>query len=92
MHYWDLLVDADHFPDRDIPRCLDQAYAGRSVTVAVAHGEPGLHARLRALLGHFDPTRAAAGTIRGDLGAGSLTAALAEGRLGSVAKVDLGRE
>jgi nucleoside diphosphate kinase len=81
VHYWDLLVDADWFPDRDIPACLDEAYAGRKVTVALAHGEPGVHTRLRDLLGHYDPTKAATGTIRGDLGEDSLTAALAEKRL-----------
>ncbi|MFB6839756.1 nucleoside-diphosphate kinase [Streptomyces sp. NPDC056361] len=81
VHYWDLLVDADWFPDRDIPTCLEAEYAGRQVAVALAYGEPGLHARLRDLLGHFDPTRAAPGTIRGDLGTDSLAAAAAEGRL-----------
>ncbi|MGW7715563.1 nucleoside-diphosphate kinase [Streptomyces chartreusis] len=81
IHYWDLLVDADWFPDRDIPACLDDAFAGKRVTVALAHGEPGIHARLRHLLGHFDPTKAAAGTIRGDLGNDSLERALAEKRL-----------
>jgi nucleoside-diphosphate kinase len=81
VHYWDLLVDADWFPDRDIPACLDDAYAGKAVTVALAYGEPGIHAQLRQLIGHFDPTRAAAGTIRGDYGNDSLEAALAEKRL-----------
>ncbi|WP_031487739.1 nucleoside-diphosphate kinase [Streptomyces bicolor] len=81
VHYWDLLVDADWFPDRNIPRCLDDAYAGKPVTVALAYGEPGIHALLRQLIGHFDPTRAAAGTIRGDFGNDSLEAALAEKRL-----------
>ncbi|MGW2332254.1 nucleoside-diphosphate kinase [Streptomyces sp. NPDC001700] len=81
VHYWDLLVDADWFPDRSIPTCLDAEYANRPVTVALAHGEPGVHRRLRQLLGHFDPTRAAPGTIRGDLGNDSLAAALAEKRL-----------
>ncbi|WP_326615698.1 hypothetical protein OG863_00430 [Streptomyces decoyicus] len=81
VHYWDLLVDADWFPDRDIPACLDAMYVGRPVTVALAYGEPGFHGRLRQLLGHFDPTEAAPGTIRGDLGDDSLEAALAEQRL-----------
>ncbi|MFE9446454.1 nucleoside-diphosphate kinase [Streptomyces sp. NPDC006602] len=81
VHYWDLLVEADWFPDRDIPACLDDAYAGKPVTVALAYGEPGIHAQLRQLIGHFDPTRAAAGTIRGDYGNDSLEAALAEKRL-----------
>jgi nucleoside-diphosphate kinase len=81
VHYWDLLVDADYFPDRDIPTCLDDTYAGKQVTLALAYGEPGIHGRLRQLIGHFDPTRAAAGTIRGDLGNDSLDAALAQKRL-----------
>ncbi|MGW7711613.1 nucleoside-diphosphate kinase [Streptomyces sp. NPDC054771] len=81
VHYWDLLVDRDWFPDRDIPACLDDAYAGRGIAVALAYGEPGVHARLRDLLGHFDPMQAAPGTIRGDLGDDSLAAALAEKRL-----------
>ncbi|MDQ0904483.1 nucleoside diphosphate kinase [Streptomyces canus] len=81
VHYWDLLVDADHFADRDIPTCLDDAYTGKAVTVALAYGEPGVHERLRQLIGHFDPTRAAPGTIRGDLGNDSLERALTEQRL-----------
>ncbi|WP_308296110.1 nucleoside-diphosphate kinase [Streptomyces sp. ISL-96] len=81
VHYWDLLVDADWFPDRDIPACLEAEYGHRPVAVALAHGEPGFHGRLRQLLGHFDPTHAASGTIRGDLGDDSLEAALAEKRL-----------
>ncbi|MFC6067003.1 nucleoside-diphosphate kinase [Streptomyces ochraceiscleroticus] len=81
VHYWDLLVDADWYPGRDIPACLDAMYADRPVTVALAYGEPGVHARLRQLLGHFDPTQAAPGTIRGDLGDDSLEVALAEKRL-----------
>ncbi|WP_327359651.1 nucleoside-diphosphate kinase [Streptomyces sp. NBC_01304] len=81
VHYWDLLVDADWFPDRDIPACLDDAYAGRRVTIALAHGEPGLHTQLRKLLGHFDPSQAAPDTIRGALGNDSLQAALAGKRL-----------
>src|SRR5690606_22602435 len=56
VHYWDLLVDADYFPDRDIPTCLDDTYAGKQVTLALAYGEPGIHGRLRQLIGHFDPT------------------------------------
>ncbi|MFD9073532.1 nucleoside-diphosphate kinase [Streptomyces lasiicapitis] len=81
VHYWDLLVDADHFPDRDIPACLDAVFADRPVAVALAYGEPGFHDRLRQLLGHFDPTLAAPGTIRRDLGDDSLEAALAGKRL-----------
>lgn len=81
VHYWDLLVDRDWFTGRDIPACLDSEYADRNVVVALAYGLPGIHARLRDRLGHFDPTVAAAGTIRGDLGADSLACALTERRL-----------
>jgi nucleoside diphosphate kinase len=81
VHYWDLLVDADWFPGRDIPACLDAEYVGRIVTVTLAFGGPGLHSRLRNLLGHFDPGRAMEGSIRGDLGNDSLELALAEQRL-----------
>ncbi|GAQ58043.1 nucleoside-diphosphate kinase [Streptomyces acidiscabies] len=81
VHYWDLLVDADWFPDRDIPACLDAEYADRHVSVALAHAEPGCHGRLRQLLGHFDPMYAAPGTIRGDLGADSLEIASLQKRL-----------
>lgn len=81
VHYWDLLVDADWFPGRDIPACLDAMYADRPIAVALVHGAPGFHEQLRRLLGHFDPTQAAPGTIRGDLGNDSLQAALLEQRL-----------
>lgn len=81
VHYWDLLVDRDWFPDRDIPACLDAEYAGRTVVVALAYGRRGMQGWLRDQLGHFDPTVAYAGTIRGDLGADSLEQAVAEGRL-----------
>ncbi|SFF75301.1 nucleoside diphosphate kinase [Actinacidiphila alni] len=81
VHYWDLLVDDGRFPGRDIPACLEAEYAGRTVTVALAHGAPGIHQRLRDLLGHFDPAKAKPGTIRADLGQDSLAAALTEQRL-----------
>ncbi|MEU6709582.1 nucleoside-diphosphate kinase [Streptomyces wuyuanensis] len=81
VHYWDLLVDRDWFSGRDIPAALDHMYVDRTVTVALAYGPPGIHARLRKQLGHFDPTAAKPGTIRGDLGEDSLDRALAEKRL-----------
>lgn len=81
VHYWDMLVDRDWFPDRDIPACLDAEYAGRPVVVALAYGRRGIQGWLRSELGHFDPTVAAAGTIRGDLGNDSLEQAMAEHRL-----------
>jgi len=82
VHYWDLLVGADWL-DRDIPACLRRTYVGQQVTVALAHGPAATSTpRLtRQLLGHFDPSQAAKGTIRGDLGTDTLTAAEAEGRL-----------
>jgi nucleoside-diphosphate kinase len=79
--YRDLLARSGGHTVPDLPARLDAEFAGRTVTVALAHGEPGVHQQLRDLLGHFDPTKAAAGTIRGDLGDDSLTAALAERRL-----------
>jgi nucleoside-diphosphate kinase len=81
VHYWDLLVDADWFTGRDIPASLDAMYVGRTVAVTLAYGPPGIHGRLRGLLGHWDPSQAATGTIRGDLGDDRLEAALAERRL-----------
>jgi len=81
VHYWDLLVDADWFTDRDIPDCLEAEYVGKQVCVALAYAEPGCHGRLRQLLGHFDPMYAAPGTIRGDLGADSLEVAVLKKRL-----------
>lgn len=80
VHYWDLLVDADWF-DVEIPACLRSMYVGQQVTVALAHGLQGTPELLRAQLGHFDPSKAAIGTIRGDLGVDSLAAARTEGRL-----------
>lgn len=81
VHYWDLLVDRDWFPDRDIPACLNAEYTDRTVVVALAHGHRGVQRWMRDRLGHFDPTVASPGTIRGDLGTDSLDQAVAEGRL-----------
>lgn len=82
VHYWDLLVGADWF-DRDIPTCLRRAYVDQQVAVALAHGPAGSSTPriVRKQLGHFDPSQAAPGTIRGDLGDDSLATAEAEGRL-----------
>lgn len=81
VHYADLLVDADWFTV-DVEDCLRRFYVGQDVTVALLRGDgPGTPARVRALLGHYDPQRAAPGTIRGDLGADSQQTARAEGRL-----------
>ncbi|WP_335984245.1 hypothetical protein [Streptomyces sp. CA2R106] len=55
VHYWDMLVDRDWFPDRDIPACLDTEFAGRAVVVALAYGRRSLHGWLRDQLGHYSP-------------------------------------
>jgi nucleoside-diphosphate kinase len=83
VHYWDMLVNRDAFDDLDIPACLRRMYVGRTVTVALAHGPAGINtpSLIRSLLGHFDPSHAEAGTIRGDLGTDSLATARAEVRL-----------
>ncbi|MET9863098.1 nucleoside-diphosphate kinase [Streptomyces smyrnaeus] len=80
VHYWDLLVGADWL-GRDIPACLDSLYVGKRVGVALAFGPPGTAQLLRDQLGHYDPVRAAPGTLRGDWGTDSLAQAEAEGRL-----------
>lgn len=80
-HYWDLLAFR-HRLDVDVAECLRRLYVGRRVVVALAVGEcDDTAARLRALLGHFDPSAAEPGTIRADLGADSLVAARQEHRL-----------
>lgn len=81
VHYWDMLVDRDWFPGRDIPACLDAEYVGHPVVVTLARGPRGVHGLLRDQLGHYDPTVADPNTIRGDLGNDSLARALAERRL-----------
>ncbi|GAA1165951.1 nucleoside-diphosphate kinase [Kitasatospora gansuensis] len=81
VHYWDMLVDADWWLPLNIPLCLDQAYVGQSVVVALVRGAGGTPARLRGLLGHFDPAEAGPGTIRGDFGTDSLATARQAGRL-----------
>jgi nucleoside-diphosphate kinase len=83
VHYWDLLVNADWFTDRGIPACLRDSYVGNQVTVALAHGAEGVDtpALVRSLLGHFDPSRAAPGTLRADFGIDTLELAEAESRL-----------
>lgn len=80
VHYWDLLVDADWF-DINIPESLRSMYVGQQVTVALAHGPVDTPQLLRQQLGHFDPSMAAEGTIRGDLGTDSLISARSQGRL-----------
>lgn len=81
VHYADLLVDADWFKV-DVADYLRRSYVGRQVTVALVRGaDAATPARVRGLLGHYDPQRAAAGTIRGDLGTDSQEKSRAENRL-----------
>jgi nucleoside-diphosphate kinase len=83
IHYWDMLVNKDWFPDRDMAGCLRRHYVGQEVVVALARGPEGTDtpAAVRSLLGHFDPTQAAPGTIRADFGIDSLHLARSQGRL-----------
>jgi len=81
VHYCDLLVDADWFTV-DVAGCLRRCYVGQEVVVALVQGgDATTPARVRRLLGHYDPQRAAAGTIRGDLGIDSEASSRAENRL-----------
>jgi nucleoside-diphosphate kinase len=81
VHYADLLVDADWFKI-DVADYLRRSYVGHRVTVALIRGAPAATpVRIRGLLGHYDPQRAAPGTIRGDLGTDSQEKSRAENRL-----------
>ena len=81
VHYADLLVDADWF-SVDVADCLRHCYVGQEVVIALIRGSgTAIPARIRCLLGHYDPQRAAAGTIRGDLGTDSQEKSRAQNRL-----------
>jgi nucleoside-diphosphate kinase len=81
VHYSDLLVDADWFTV-DVVGYLRRCYIGKEVVIALVRGSGATTpARVRRLLGHYDPQRAAAGTIRGDLGMDSQANSRAENRL-----------
>ncbi|HEX4831551.1 MAG TPA: nucleoside-diphosphate kinase [Trebonia sp.] len=81
VHYADLLVDSDWF-SLDVAGYLRHFYIGQDVVIALVRGfDDATPARVRALLGHYDPQRATAGTIRGDLGTDSQEQSRAEGRL-----------
>ncbi|WP_161780851.1 nucleoside-diphosphate kinase [Amycolatopsis orientalis] len=81
-HYWDLFVHR-HRLDVDVAACLRARYVGHEVVVALAHDDHGdnVPARIRALLGGFDPSTAVPGSIRADLGTDNLTAARRDHRL-----------
>jgi nucleoside-diphosphate kinase len=81
VHYADLLVDADWFKV-DVADYLRRFYVGSEVVIALVRGpDATTPASVRGLLGHYDPQRAAAGTIRGDLGTDSQEQSRAENRL-----------
>lgn len=81
VHYADLLVDADWF-SVDVADCLRRFYVGQEVVIALVRGsDTATPGRIRGLLGHYDPQRAAAGTIRGDLGIDGQAKSRAENRL-----------
>lgn len=85
-HYDDLLADPERFAPVDVAADLRRRYVGSQVVVALAHrvparGEPDTAAQLRALLGHYDPSRADLASIRGQFGTDSLTTARAANRL-----------
>lgn len=78
-HYADLLPLPFGF---DVEQELRRMYAGRPVAIALAHGpDDTTAARLRALIGHYDPARAGPSTIRGRYGIDSAARARAEHRL-----------
>lgn len=80
-HYEDLLTTRRrHFTWVDVAADLRRTYVGQRVGIALGYA-PGAAPRLRGLLGHFDPTCAGLGTIRGRFGQDSLRQAQAEGRL-----------
>jgi nucleoside-diphosphate kinase len=77
-HYADLLGLSFGF---DVEQELCRTYVGRRVAVALTHGyDDTTAARLRALLGHYDPDRAGRSTIRGRYGNDTAVRARAERR------------
>lgn len=81
VHYADLLVDRDWF-SVDVVDYLRRFYVRHDVVIALVRGSgTDTPTRIRALLGHYDPTCAKKGTIRGDFGTDSQETSRAEGRL-----------
>jgi nucleoside-diphosphate kinase len=81
VHYWDLLVDKDWF-SVDVVDCLRRAYIGEEVVVALVRSAgQDTPARVRAMIGHYDPSTADPQTIRGRFGADSLEASRRDSRL-----------
>lgn len=80
-HYDDLFVAPERLAPVDVAADLRRRYVGGQVVVVLARGGPGTPGMLRAMLGHYDPSRARPGTIRRDFGDDSLVRARAERRL-----------
>ncbi|MCK9869384.1 hypothetical protein MRI28_06900 [Nocardiopsis dassonvillei] len=79
-HYADMLALDDRFPF-DVADELRRNWVGQTVTAALFHGTTDdTPERVRALLGHYDPSQAAPDTIRGHYGTDSMALARAEGR------------
>lgn len=80
-HYEDLLTTRRaHFTWVDVARDLHRTYVGQRIGLALGFGD-GVAGRLRALLGHYDPSQAGPNTIRGRFGADSERRARQQGRL-----------
>lgn len=80
-HYADIIADRDWFTV-DVIEELRRIYIGNQVVIALGRGATSDTAsRVRALLGHYDPTQADPNTIRGHFGVDSLERSRAEGRL-----------
>jgi nucleoside-diphosphate kinase len=80
-HYDDLLTTRRaHFTWVDVAEDLRRIYVGHRVGIALGYAANAAP-RLRALLGHTDPTRAGRSTIRGRFGQDSSRQAQAEHRL-----------
>jgi nucleoside-diphosphate kinase len=80
VHYADMLVDGDWF-DFDVAESLREMYVGQTVIIALGLGtDDTTTARVRALLGHFDPSEASKESIRGAFGSDNRHQARAEKR------------
>jgi nucleoside-diphosphate kinase len=80
-HYADLLTTRQpYFTWVDVEADLRRTYVGQQVGIMLGHA-PDAAARLRARLGHYDPSQAEPHTIRGRYGVDSLQQAQSEHRL-----------
>lgn len=81
-HYDDLLTPemTSHFSWVDVEADLRRHYVGQPIGINLAYASDAA-ARVRSLLGHYDPTRASPTSIRGRYGHDSAARARAEHRL-----------